>query len=38
MMAAEDMTLKVQGLTSEEARRRLQELGPNEMTPGAAGP
>ncbi|MBU4061264.1 MAG: cation-translocating P-type ATPase [Alphaproteobacteria bacterium] len=28
------MTLKVQGLGSEEARRRLQELGPNEMDPG----
>jgi P-type Ca2+ transporter type 2C len=34
MIAVQDADLNAQGLTSEEARRRLADLGPNEVDPG----
>ena len=34
MISAEDMAMNAEGLTSEEAGRRLLDLGPNEVDPG----
>ncbi|MEX1251701.1 MAG: cation-translocating P-type ATPase [Hyphomonas sp.] len=34
MIPAKGAVFQVEGLTSEEARHRLQELGPNELDPG----